>query len=120
MNQTDYFYATAITLWQSRDYKNAVSRMYYAVLHCMCDELEALLKRRVKPSHKVVRNLFICQHPDYNEEFFAEFQKLREKVDYERRIELQTFNEDDLLFSFNNMRDFVEQRNPYYKYPHQN
>ena len=112
MNQTNYFYSTAISLWQNQDYKNAVSRMYYAVLHCMCDNLETILKHRVKPRHKDVRNLFLRHFSGFSEEYFMDMQIMRERVDYERRIEMQYFNEKDLFPMFRDMRKFVEQRNP--------
>ena len=51
----------------------------------------------------------------FTEEYFTDMQTLREKVDYERRVELQNFNKEDMLPMFQNMQEFVEQQNPSHK-----
>ena len=109
MNKSRYFLYTAQDLWSNGDYTNAISRIYYAVLHSMCDVLSIRFNREIQPHHKEVRRRFVQTFPNFNELALIEMQKVRENVDYQRNYSLQLLDGDILIRHYESMIALVSQ-----------
>ena len=86
MVETKYFESIAKSLWDSKNYGNALSRMYYAVLHCMCDTLKICHDIEIDVNHRIVHLKFI-ENVGGDIRIFRRWQRIREVVDYKRGIE---------------------------------
>ena len=107
MTNTEHFLCSSRVLWDLGNYRDSISRLYYAVLHCICDSLLIIYGLDIKPSHRYAHKMFTTYDRSVNLFILQEWQRIRENVDYERRADLQKFSKDELLPYYLVMTSFV-------------
>ena len=112
MNKTVMHYNDSKKLTDIDNIVGLVSRMYYAVLHCMCDTLLICYGVDVgkNANHKFVRGLFVEKTKCHGlENEIKHWQSCRENADYQRNVDKQK-SVDELLSCVNRMSVFIQQQ----------
>ena len=107
MMHAKYFYEKAEIFWQQQDYINAMSRIYYSVLHSACDSLLIMKNINIKIQHRTVHDLYTKYFTNITIDTLRFWQRVRENVDYERRENLQKYDKHYLEPIYLEMKYFI-------------
>ncbi|MCL1995970.1 MAG: hypothetical protein FWG63_07185 [Defluviitaleaceae bacterium] len=105
-------YEAALALYSSKQYDLAVGRLYYAVLHCICDTLFVVYNKNIDNNvqHKFIREQYVnCTGLHELGRDISYWQSCRENADYQRQVSKQ-YDDNIFIEVFDEMLVFIQQQ----------